>query len=177
MAIIASVNYIRSTSEILAFKTLNRDVTESWIEWAIQMILNGHETEHLLILAGANKPYNQFYLQELTSKVFRELSLDFSSGEKVLRNYSAYLVGEALGGIRGYKDVLNELKDICIERDYEKFLFDFYSLYFALDDLEYSENQWYWPDATRKNINAIITEYFKNWHEEQEEYRYQMIER
>jgi hypothetical protein len=46
------VNYIKSTYEVLAFKSLNRDVTESWIEWALQMIFRGHETEHLIILAG-----------------------------------------------------------------------------------------------------------------------------
>ena len=171
------MGYIKSTYEILAFKALNRDVTESWIDWAIQMIVHGHETEHLLILAGTTKPYNQFYLQDLASKVFHELSLDFPSQERVLRNYSAYLDGEALIGNRSYREVLNELKNICIQLDYEKFLFDFYSLYYALDALEYSQNQGYWPNATRKNINSVITEYFKNWKQEQEECRYQMIER
>jgi len=155
------VNYIKSTYEILGFKALNRDVNESWIEWALQMIFRGHETEHLIILAGISKPYNQFYLQELTSKVFDELSLDIVSQEKVLRNYSAYLTSEALDGNRNYREVLNELMNICIELDYEKFLYDFYSLFFALDDLEYSENQGYWPNATRENINSIIAEYFK----------------
>jgi hypothetical protein len=170
------MNYIKSTYDFLAFKSLNKDVNESWIEWALQMIFHGHETEHLIILAGISKPYNQFYLQELTSKVLNELSLDIASQEKVLRNYSAYLANEALDGNRSYRKVLHELKDICIELNYEKFLFDFYSLFFALDDLEYSENQWYWPNATRENINSIITEYFKNWIRQQEEYRYQMID-
>ena len=73
--------------------------------------------------------------------------------------------------------MLHELKDLCIELDYERLLLDFYLLFFALDDLEYSANQGYWPNATRKNINSIITEYFKNWIKEQEEYRYQMIDR
>ena len=71
----------------------------------------------------------------------------------------------------------NELKDICIKLDYEKLLFDFYSLFFALDDLEYSENQLYWQNATRKTIDSIISEYFKNRLKEQDEYRYQMIDR
>jgi hypothetical protein len=170
------VKYIKSTSEILAFKSLNRDVDDSWIEWAIQMVLNGHETEHLLILAGASKPYNQFYLQELTLKVFHELAVDFSSQEVVLRNYSAYLVSEALEGTRSYREVLLKLKDICIELDYEKLLFDFYLLFYALEDLEYSDNQGYWPNATRKNIQSLITEYFANWSKEQEIYRFQMID-
>ncbi|HWB94643.1 MAG TPA: hypothetical protein VG605_22460 [Puia sp.] len=163
------MNYIKSTYEVLAFKVLNRDVNDSWIEWAIQMVCCGYETEHLIILAGVSKPYNQFYLQDLTSKVFSELSLDITSQEKVLRNYSAYLANEALDGNRSYREVLHELKDICIELDYEKSLFDFYLLFFALDALEFSKDQGYWPDATRKNINSVLTEYFKNWIKEQEE--------
>lgn len=41
MPILAVVNYIKTTAEILAFKTLNKDVTEAWIEWAIEMVANG----------------------------------------------------------------------------------------------------------------------------------------
>jgi len=55
------------------------------------------------------------------------------------------------------------LKDICIELDYEKYLYDFFSLYFAKDDLSYSENQWYWNGATRENIEKTITDYFTTW--------------
>lgn len=170
------MKYIKSTYEVLAFKVLNRDVTDVWIEWAIQMIVIGHETEHLLVLAGASKPFNQFYLQDLTSKVFQELYLDISSQERVLRNYSAYLVSKALNGTRSYRDVLRGLTDVCIELDYEKFFFDFYKLFYALDDLDYSEAQWYWPNATRENIKAVITEYFTNWVKEQEKYRDLMID-
>lgn len=170
------MSYIRSTYEVLAFKVLNRDVGESWIEWAHQMILRGHETEHLIILAGVSRPYNQFYLRDLTSEVLRELSLDVGAQERVLRNYSAYLAGEVLEGKRNYREVLQELKDTYIGLDYEKFLFDFYLLFYAMDELEYADDQQYWPNATRRNIHSIITEYFRNWIREQEGYRYKMIE-
>ncbi len=151
------MNYIKSTYAELTFKALNRDVSELWSEWALQMILNGHETEHLIILAGVSKPYNQFYLQELTSKVFHELSLDYSDQERILRNYSAYLSCDALAGNRKYREVLKELKDICIELNYEKFLFDFYTLFFALDDLEYLQiSNGIGRTLQGKNINSVI---------------------
>ena len=59
--------------------------------------------------------------------------------------------------------VLTILKDICIELDYDKNLYDFYSLYFAKDDLLYSDNQWYWDGANKKNIDKIIIDYFTKW--------------
>jgi hypothetical protein len=163
------MKYIKSTCEILALKILNKDVDEVWIDWANQMLVSGYETEHLTILAGISKPFNQFYLQELTSKVFHELSIDFSAPERIIKDYALYLIEEARGGVRTYFDVLGILKKICIERDYEKYLFNFYLLFFALDDLKYSEFQAYWPDADRNNIDSIISDYFNKWQIEYQE--------
>jgi len=154
---------VKSTYEILAKKYFNFDVDESWVEWAIEMMLRGFETEHLIELAGTTKPYNQFYLDELTSKVFSELSLDYSDTETVLTNYATYLTGEGLSGNKNYFDILKTLKDICVRLDYAKFLYDFYLLYFALDDLKYMDHQEYWPDADRENIHTVISEYFSSW--------------
>ena len=60
-------------------------------------------------------------------------------------------------------EVLDLLKDLCIELDYESYLYDFYSLYFAKDDLSYSDNQWYWTGADKNNIDTIIRDYFTKW--------------
>jgi hypothetical protein len=171
------VNYLKTTAEILAFKTLNRDVTESWIKWAIEMVANGHDTEHLIVLAGVSGPYNQFYLQDLTSKVFQELSLDITDQERILRNYSAYLAGEGLTSARNYPEVLRELSDISIDLDHPKYLYDFYLLHNARETLEIFEDQMYWPNATADNIHLIITEYLKNWVMEQEDYRHPKIDK
>lgn len=56
--------------------------------------------------------------------------------------------------------VLNSLKELCIELDYKKSLYDFYLLYFAKDDLIDSENQWYWEGADKSNIDKIIKDCF-----------------
>jgi len=32
------MKYIDSTYEVLAFKALNRDVNEIWVDWAIQVV-------------------------------------------------------------------------------------------------------------------------------------------
>ena len=58
-----------STYKILKEKDFNSDINKSWIDWAIEMMEAGFETDSLYQLAGISKPYNQFELQELTSKV------------------------------------------------------------------------------------------------------------
>lgn len=154
---------VKSTAEILAFKALNRDINKNWVDWAVEMLMAGFDTENLAILAGEFEPYNQFQLQDLTTKVLDELQLDYSDKDQTIKNYACYLIDKSLGGELDNFKVLDTLKDICIELDYAKYLYDFYSLYFAKDDLSYSENQWYWDGATRENIEKIITDYFVNW--------------
>ena len=156
-------NPVESTYEILAWKHLNLSVDEKWSQWAVEMMLAGFESEHLVELAGIEKPYNQFELGELTDKVFEELNLDYQNEEKVLMNYVTYL---ALGVIEEKRDILNTLrilKDLCIHLDYDRRLYDFYSLYFAKEDLNLSSEQWYWNGADRDNIDKVCLEYLKNW--------------
>lgn len=154
---------VKATSEILAFKALNRDIDKTWVDWAVDMLMVGFDTENLTILAGESEPFNQFQMQELTDKVLTELQLDSSDKDQTIKNYTSYLIDKSLEGQLDNFKVLGILKDICIELGYEKYLYDFYSLYFAKDDLSYSENQWYWEGATRENIDKVISDYFINW--------------
>jgi hypothetical protein len=154
---------IDSTCEILAFKALNRDIDQKWTEWALKMVMAGFENENLLILAGESEPFNQFQLQSLTTKVLDDLNLDWSDKDKSIRKYACYLVGKSLSSEIDPIKVLEILKDICIELDYEKYLYHFYLLYFAKYDLIDSGNQWYLEEATKENIDHIIFEYFIKW--------------
>ena len=154
------MNIVKSTSEILAFKVLNRNVNNVWINWAVEMLMEGYSSENLLYLAGENEQTNQFELQKIADRTLKELELDYSDHDKVVENYICFLLDEAISERRNYKSVLKNLKDLCIELDYESSLYDFYSLYFAKEDLEYSTHQWYWENANRENIDQIIKDYF-----------------
>ncbi len=154
---------VKSTAEILAFKALNRDIDKTWVDWAVDMLMAGFETEHSTILAGESEPFNQFQMQELAEKVFKELRLDYSDKDQTIKNYACYLIDKSLDGELDNFKVLEILKDICVELDFEKYLYDFFFLYFAKDDLSYSENQWYWDGATRENIEIIVADYFTAW--------------
>jgi hypothetical protein len=154
---------VKSTAEILACKLLNRDIDKTWVDWAVDMLMAGYDTEHLTILAGEREPFNQFQLQELADKVLTELQLDYSDKELTIKNYACYLIDKSLNGEIDTFMVLEILKDICIGLDYEQYLFDFYLLYNAKDDLTYSENICHWDGATRENIDKIITDYFITW--------------
>lgn len=152
-----------STYRILMKKAFNEDIDESWIEWALEMMGVGYESDNLYILAGITKPYNQFELQELTNKVIAELKLDTNDKSLTIRNYVYYILSTTINEPNKYLSTLREVKDICIELDMESEYMDFYLLYFAKDDLNDSENQWYWDCADRNNIDAIIKEKFQEY--------------
>ena len=159
---------VLSTFKILMQKSLNADIDESWINWAMEMMEAGFENENLFILAGISKPFNQFELQDLTSKILNELNLDFSNQKSVIENYVYYLISISIHKTEVYLETLKELKNICIELNMEDKYMNFYLLYFAKDDLVEQEYQHYWNDANRENIDQIITEYFMNWKTEYE---------
>ncbi len=154
---------VELTYEIVAWKHLNQSVDEKWSNWAVDMLMADYETEHLIELAGIEKPYNQFELQELTDRVFSELGLDYKNKEKVVSNYVTYLAKEVINGKRELLKTLRDIKDLCIAFDYDRKIYDFYSLYFAKEDLNYTTVQWYWKDADRSNINKICMDYFEKW--------------
>lgn len=154
---------IKSTVEILAFKVLNRNIDKSWINWGVEMLMADYDNENLAILAGECEPYNQFYLQDLTTKILDELSLDYSDKEQTIKSYVCYLVEKALNGELEVIQVLTILKDLCIELEMEISLYQFYLLYFAKTDLLESEVQWYIEDVDNSNIDSVIIDYFTTW--------------
>ena len=159
---------VKSTAEILAYKVLGESVDERWTSWALEMLEAGFETEHLLILAGENPPYNQFYLAELTNRVFEELGLEYSNKDRVLDQYIYYLIDKALSGEIDKMEVLSTLKDTYVDNEYDSRFQDFYLLYYAKDELEEFDHQFYWDRADRKNIDQVILKYFENWKKKNE---------
>lgn len=154
---------VDSTYEVIAWKFLNKSVDEKWSNWAVDMMMAGFETEHLVELAGIEKPYNQFELKALTDKVFEELNLNYTNQNKVVIDYVSYLAMEVLNKNRDLLKTLREIKNLCIALDYHSKIYDFYSLYFAKEDLNYDAVQWYWNGADRGNIDKICIDYFKKW--------------
>jgi len=152
-----------STYKVLMKKAFNEDIDEYWVEWALEMMEAGYESDNLYILAGISKPYNQFELQELTDKVIADLNLDTGDKSLTIRNYVYYILSTTINEPSKYISILKEVKDICIGLDMEKEYMDFYLLYFAKDDLNESENQWYWEGADRSNIDELIKEKFQEY--------------
>jgi hypothetical protein len=152
-----------STYKVLMKKAFNDDIDECWVEWALEMMEAGYESDNLYILAGISKPYNQFELQELTDQVIADLNLKTSDKSLMIINYVYYILSTTINEPNKYLSTLRKVKDICIGLDMESEYMDFYLLYFAKYDLNESENQWYWDSADKNNIDEIIKRKFQEY--------------
>ena len=154
---------VLSTYRILKAKAFNEDIDDSWTDWAIEMMEAGNVSDNLHMLAGVSTPYNQFELQELTSKVLQDLRLDYSNKDSVLSNYVCFLLSTAIDHPEDYVKTLRELRDIYYQSGMDSRLKDFYLLYYAKEDLTVDVVQWYWEGANRENIHQLIRGRFQNW--------------
>jgi len=152
-----------STIRILVCKALDRDFDKNWSDWAVEMLMSGFDTEHLVILAGMGEPFGYFEMQTLTTKALHELGLDFSDKRQAVWNYVTYLIQMCLGGKLESVQVLAELRDLYLELDYDKALQQFYFLYYAKTDLMIEEVQWYIDGVDRNNVDETIKNYFTEW--------------
>lgn len=152
---------VLSTYKILKEKACNADIDESWKEWALEMMEVGYEKNSLYQLAGISKPFNQFELQDLTTKVLNDLQLDYSNKRITTISYVYFLVSSNFNNEDKYYVVLQELRDIYFELEMDSELQEFALLYWAKDDLLYDDYQHYWEGASKTNIDRIIKEQFE----------------
>jgi hypothetical protein len=99
----------------------------------------------------------------LTNKVLNDLKLDYSDKTKTLKNYVHFLLSTNIDKPENYDRVLREFRDIYYELDMDSEYQDLALLYWAKDDLIYSEVQHYWDGADRTNIDKIISETFRQY--------------
>jgi len=151
------------TYKVVAYSVDSSFNSDECVDWAIEMLGLGHETENLLILGGLSKPTNYFEATDYLRRALKELALKEKTGDEGIISYSKYYIHK-IAKAENVKKNLNDIRLYCQTKEYEKSIFDFYLLYWAWDDLDYgNEYQSYWPDADKSNIEQVVIEVAKKW--------------
>jgi hypothetical protein len=145
-----------TTARILAEKALQATCGQECVDWAVSMLEQGRDGHYLTMLAGMSPPLNHFEVADYRDRSLRELGIANISDSEAVAAYSAEHLRLALAGEVDLISTLSVIKDLCIAHDYQRDIYDFYTLYFAYTDLQESDFQWYWEGATRENIVSII---------------------
>lgn len=149
---------------MLARRALGHPIDERWVDWAVSLLVAGYDTPSLRILAGVAAPFDAPEMTALADRVLVELGLrPIPDPRQAASILTTELCRQLLAGTASIGEVLQQIKDVCIELDEERELMDFFLLHFARCDLVDDEIQWYWDGATRENIDEIVRDRCRKW--------------
>ena len=147
-----------NTIEILARKMLNRECGHECVEWAIGMLEQGYESKSLMVLAGLSPPYHHFEVCSLRDRALQDIRPPELAIEDPINAYVADIACQAIYDIGALREVFARVAHLASELGYPTDLQPFFDLHFASEDLLLSDMQWYWPGATRDNIEQIMVQ-------------------
>ena len=149
---------------LLAKRALGYAIDESWVDWAVSLLVAGYDTPSLRILAGMSAPFDVFEMNALADRVVAELGLHpFTDPKEAAHALTTVLCQQLLAGTAPIDDVLRQIKNVSVDLNLEPELGDFSLLYWARSDLIDDEIQWYWDGATRENIDEIVRDRCRKW--------------
>ena len=135
------------------------------IDWAIELIRNGQETENVLILASFSKPIDSDEIRPYVTGALKELNLKEKYGEFSMVAQVHYTVEQILADNEARKH-LSELYQLSLNSDFEPGLSPFYQLYHAWSSLELDGHNYYYEGVTLENIRETLIQEAENWKDE-----------
>ncbi|MBL7784753.1 MAG: hypothetical protein JNM36_02510 [Chitinophagales bacterium] len=149
------LNYIQSHKVLIYF-----DYSKA-VDWAVDLILQGKDSDNILMLASFSKPIDRAEIAPYLTNVLNELELEELNYESAILAITHYHLVEIMNdtAIRYHLEILYEL---YLDYD-EPLLTDFYLLYLAWDDLENTGINYYFREADLNNIEAVVKKEAKEW--------------
>jgi len=125
------------------------------VDWAIEMIRQGLETENVLIIASFSKPVDKYEIKPYVSAVLKDLKLNEKIGEFSIISNAYYYIHQILDNYYVRKN-LGILCRIHLHHDLPTYTQPFYLLYHAWNDLESNGSNYYYQGANLENIDSIL---------------------
>ncbi len=151
------------TYKVVAFPEIQNFNTDECVDWALEMVFLGHDTQTLLMLAGNAKPTNYFQTVDYLKQALKELNLEVLYGDKAILSYSSYYI-KKISQSENIRENLKKVYQLRQSRNYEQSIYNFYLLYWAWDDFDYgNEYSPYWENANSRNIQTIVVDTAIKW--------------
>jgi hypothetical protein len=163
-----------NTGKIQTYRYMEgkKDNGQLFIDWASTLLMEGHDTPSLRILAGfVPKENSIFEIESYLLKTLEDLNIPVLTEDEAIKTYTFQILTEMVNGEIEKKKALTLITDIIFETEYHLYIHDFYLLYFALDDLKHQTFAPHWDGATRENIDQIILQTANDWLEKHQDYK------
>lgn len=132
------------------------------VDWAIDLIRQGKETENVLMLASFSQPIDRFEISPYVTNVLNDLGLEELDYKSAVIAETHYHLNEILSGHEIRKN-LQSLYQLCVDNDYESGLMTFYLIYHGWDELEEMGVNYYFDGADLNNIEDELKKEARKW--------------
>ncbi len=132
------------------------------VDWAINLIREGKETESILMLASFSEPIEKWEISPYVTAVLDELGLNEFECDDAIIAQTHFILLKILNDIDLRKS-LRQLFQICINNDMDNRIMNFYLLYHAWDELEEIGTNYYYEGATLENIERVLKKEAQEW--------------
>ena len=142
----------------------NYDLT---VDWALELIKDGVETENLLILASFSKPADASDIRPYVSAALADLDIEEKKGNDAVFALINHYLNDILQD-RLLRENLNKLYNLFLDKDSFRHddmfgLMSFYLLYHGWRQLEDIGENCYFEGADLNNIDTVIKAQAQVW--------------
>lgn len=132
------------------------------VDWAIDLIRQGKETDNVLMLASFSEPIDRFEIRPYVTNVLNDFGLEELDYKNAVIAETHYHLNEILND-RQIRKNLQSLYQLCVDNDYESGLMNFYLIYHGWDELEEIGVNYYFEGADLDNIEEVLKKEARKW--------------
>ena len=126
-----------------------------YVDWAGEMLLQGHDSYSLRILAGLEREASTFEAEDYLLRSAKELGLSIPDPEAAVRAYACEVARQIVEGHRTGQEGVRELYRICLATEYDPAYIIWLELDDALDSLLSGEYAYTCESATLENFDEV----------------------
>lgn len=135
------------------------------VDWAIELIQGGTETDNILMLASFSEPIGKYEICPYVTAVLNDLDLQELECNDALIAQTHFLLTKILRD-EAIRENLKSLSRVCINNDYDKRIMNFYLLYHGWGELEDIGANYYYDGVDLDNIESVLKLEAKIWIDE-----------
>ena len=132
------------------------------VDWAIELIRKGVETDNILMLASFSKPVDSHEIRPYVNAVLTDLGLEKKEGDDAIITKTHYHLQEILSGFAIRKH-LHSLYKLSLENDHEHGLLTFYLIWYGWNDLDDSGVNYYSEGTDPNSIEQELKQQAHIW--------------
>lgn len=144
------------------------------VDWAIDLIRQGKETDNVLMLASFSEPIDRLEIRPYVTKVLNDFGLKELDYKSTLIAQTHYHLNEILND-RQIRKNLHTLYQLYMNNEKESGLINFYLINHGWEELEEIGVNYYFEGADLNNIEEVLIMEARKWIEkyviEKEDYK------